>query len=216
MTHYLKIKNGETLSISTLMKLLKRKMKINNYVIACELDGVVFDFEYDFCTKFGTNNRHLSNLFERYPDVDKELIQEFLDSPDTYRDLLPIFGGITFVRIAQALGFGIIFLTSRPVKSFRFTKQALKYYELNYNDLVFTKDKSDFISRFNASGNQKIRMLVDDIPAKNQPTQAIWLLSILNPIYENQTDSPQHTKAPITASLCRPSIRANPFFISSP
>lgn len=140
-------------------------MKTTNYVIGFDLDGCIFDFEYDFCTKFGTNNRHLSNLEERYPEVDPELIQEFVDSPETYKDLLPIFGGITFVRIAQSLGFGIIFLTSRPEKAFKVTRQALKYYELNYNNLVFTKDKAEFVEKFNTVGNLKIRMMVDDIPA---------------------------------------------------
>jgi len=140
-------------------------MKNNNYVIAFDLDGLVFDWEFDFCSKFGNKNRHLPNLFERYPDIDPGIIQEFIDSPETYRDLLPIFGGITFVRIAKALGFGIIFLTNRPEKAYKLTRQSLKYYELPFDDLIFTKDKADFITRFNTAGNQKIRMLVDDIPA---------------------------------------------------
>jgi len=49
-------------------------MKTNNYVIAFDLDGVLLDWEFDFCSKFGNKSRHLPNLFERYPEVDPGMI----------------------------------------------------------------------------------------------------------------------------------------------
>lgn len=140
-------------------------MKINNYVIAFDLDGVLFDFEGAFCESFGYENRHLVDLHKRYPEVDPELIDEFIKSPSTYKNLSPILGGFAFVQLAQSLGFGIIFLSSRPYTTTRETQDALATYGLDASHLCFTKDKAEFIDLFNRSGNQKIRMLVDDIPS---------------------------------------------------
>jgi hypothetical protein len=117
--------------------------------IAIDIDGVLADFEGEFCDKFGTANRELANLHKRYPKVDPDLIDEFINSPNSYKDLAPIFGGILLVNQARMKGWYILLLTSRPEYLAEVTKVWLEGYDIQYNDLWFTQDKAESISKYN-------------------------------------------------------------------
>jgi hypothetical protein len=143
-------------------------MMKSKFTIAVDLDGVIFDFEREFCDRFGTENRHIFNLTNRYPNLDPDLILEMIKSPRTYTDLLPIFGGITFVNRAKNRGLGIIFITSRPEGAKAITNHALKLYSLDNNPVVFTsgKDKFDAIVHWGKTHPEEIpiKVMVDDNP----------------------------------------------------
>lgn len=146
----------------------------NKFTIAVDLDGVIFDFEREFCDRFGFENRHIFSLTKRYPNIDPDLIIEMVSNPRTYTDLLPIFGGITFVNRAKNRGFGIVFITSRPVGTRAITMHALKLYSLDNFPVVFTEgmgDKYDAIAHWNRYQPEEgrtvespIKVMVDDNP----------------------------------------------------
>lgn len=131
-------------------------------VMAFDLDGVIFDFEDAFCQAFGPNNRHMYDLWNRYPDVDRDLIMEWVKSPSTYADLLPNFGGIAALHTAQSLGFDVLFLTSRPECTNNVTQMSLEFYSLGHIPLMFTRNKTAFIIHHNQTSLHPIRILVDD------------------------------------------------------
>lgn len=131
--------------------------------IAVDLDGVVFDFESEFCDRFGYDNRHLFDLHSRYPKIDKDLINEFVSDPEVYENLLPIFGGILFLRLAKRLGFYIWLVTSRPKHLAEVTRNQLEGYDVPFHDITYTVDKSLAIQEYNEMyPNRPVRMLVDD------------------------------------------------------
>ena len=107
------------------------------HTIAIDVDGVLADFEGEFCDRFGAENRHNSNLHARYPDIDPDIINEFVASPDTYANSYPIFGGIHLCNKARELGFYILLITSRPKTTAEVTRRWLEGYEVPYNDLIY-------------------------------------------------------------------------------
>ena len=130
------------------------------------IDGVLADFEGEFCDRFGFENRHLVNLEERYPDIDKEIIREFVNSPSTYEDLVPLFGGIRLLRDAKEKGFYVLLITSRPKQVTEVTREWLEDYYIEYNELWYAQNKPIAIHEFNHMYiNRKIFLLVDDIPS---------------------------------------------------
>jgi hypothetical protein len=153
-------------------------MKTNNISVGVDLDGVVFDFEGEFCERFGYDNRHLFDLYKRYPEVDPELINEFIHNPATYADLAPIFGGILLVNHARRLGFNVVILTSRPKEVAEVTKGVLEHYDVKYNDLVYAYDKKSAIENYNTIYcRYPIKMLVDDriVHLESLPTGVIGI-----------------------------------------
>ena len=133
--------------------------------IACDLDGVVVDFEGSFCDIFGHDNREMSNLFKRYPKVDKVIIEELVNDPEAYRTLLPMFGGIDFLVMARKLGFYILLLTSRPKHLAEVTRDTLEGYDIPYNEIWYAQNKALAIEEYNKMyPSRKISLLVDDMP----------------------------------------------------
>jgi hypothetical protein len=138
-------------------------MKTEEITIAVDLDGVLFDFEYEFCRRFGERNRHLYDFHSRYPELDPELIDEFVQSPDTYKELLPLFGGILLVNKAKAIKFHVVILTARPKGVSEITKHDLENYGVKYDDIIYAWDKAKTIKDYNAIyTSHPIRVLVDD------------------------------------------------------
>lgn len=131
--------------------------------IVFDIDGVLADFEYSFCEKFGNEHRDYTNLSERYPEQ-SELVDEFISSPYTYSDLEPIFGGWVLLNQARDRGYKIILMTSRPLGTRAITEQWLKQYNTYYDDLFFTKNKAEAIRTMNSRGRSKIIALIDDLP----------------------------------------------------
>ena len=138
-------------------------MSKNKVAMAIDCDGVLADFEMEFCQSFGYDNREMANLERRYPKF-ADIITEFVQNPDTYSDLLPIFGGVLLVRQAIAHGFTVVLMTSRPATTFAVTRKWLKEYEIPYHDLVLVKDKGDGVTSYNLLNKScPIRVLVDDL-----------------------------------------------------
>jgi len=143
-------------------------MKKIRYVssLAVDVDGVLADFEEEFCHRFGKKNRHLADLHQRYPEVDPEIINEFVESCMTYENLIPIFGGNLLIRQAQERGVYVVLLTSRPKSCMETTKEWLESYDIPYNEIVFSLNKGEFIGNFNMlHPNRRITALIDDMPA---------------------------------------------------
>lgn len=137
--------------------------KIKRYVV-CDIDGLLADFEGGFCERFGSENRHLVDLFWRYPKISPDLIEEFIESPETYRDLEPIFGGLYLISSLRQIGYGIILMTGRPPAAYKITEDWLKAYYVSHDELIFTKNKGTAIDLWNKSHRGgKIVMMVDDI-----------------------------------------------------
>jgi len=141
-------------------------MSKNKVAMAVDIDGVLADFEMEFCQSFGYENREMDNLEQRYPKF-ADIITEFVQNPDTYSDLLPIFGGVLLVRQAIARGFRVALLTARPKTAFAVTRKWLKEYEVPYDDLIFCPDKYAGIEYYNGIHENdpscSIRVLVDDL-----------------------------------------------------
>lgn len=135
-----------------------------NSTICCDMDGVLADFEGSFRERFGSNNRHLVSLHARYPEVEKEIIDEFCTDPDTYANLIPFFGGAVLTARAQLSRNKVIILTSRPEHLKEVTISWLKKYGIQYDQCVFAKDKPQFIQQYNElHPNRPISCLIDDV-----------------------------------------------------
>jgi len=138
------------------------KMKYRGTIMV-DIDGVLADWETPMCDAFGYVNRHMYSPYDRYPDVDRELIAEFISNPDNYGDLVPIFGGLLFCRQAARRGWYILLCTSRPKRTEFVTIQWLERYGVVYNELSFAQKKADAILDFNERNPDKeVRIAVDD------------------------------------------------------
>lgn len=131
--------------------------------IVVDIDGVLADFEREFCDAFGYHNRHLYALEARYPDVDPMLIREFVTDPENYKELNPIFGGLLFCRQAHARGWYILLMTARDRALRDVTKNWLAKYGVVYNELMFSKNKAEAISDYDfINPSRKVKMVIDD------------------------------------------------------
>lgn len=148
-----------------------------NKTLAIDIDGVLADFEGEFCDRFGTDNRWYADLPSRYPRVDPELIDEFINSPATYKDLAPIFGGVLLVNQARERGWYILLLTSRPEYLAEITRIWLEGYRVEYNDLWFTDDKQASVAKHNRLyPGRRIWCQIDDIVTNlgKSPVGVAW------------------------------------------
>jgi len=134
-----------------------------NKSIILDIDGVLADFEEEFCDRFGYDARDKINLEERYPDA-KDLIDEFVESSETYANLKPIWGGWLLSQQAKERGYYVILATSRPERVQEATRIWLEQYNVAYNEVWFTKTKTEQIQRFNVyNPSRRVLFMVDDI-----------------------------------------------------
>lgn len=142
---------------------MKLGKKLHRGTIAVDIDGVLANFEGAFCEAFGYDNRELYSLEARYPNVDPELIKEFVSNPETYKDLEPIFGGLLFTRQAHSRGWYILLITSRDHSLHDVTLQWLERYGVVYDEIIFADDKKEAVESFDWF-NPKIpvSIVVDD------------------------------------------------------
>lgn len=138
------------------------KMERNRFSIACDIDGVLANFEQEFVEAFGDQNRHIYNLYERVPASQKELVEEFLYNPAVYQDLEPIFGGLHLVSGTKQRGYGVVLITSRPKEVMEATEEWLDRYSVDYDHLIFSPNKGEVIDKWNKSRKSPIFCLVDD------------------------------------------------------
>ena len=138
------------------------KMKYRGTVMV-DIDGVLADFEGKFCDAFGEDNRHLYSLESRYPDLDPELVKEFVRNPESYADLSPIFGGLLYCRQAHQRGWYVLLMTSRDKSLREVTKSWLHKYSVVYHELVFSKNKREAVKDFDILHPEyPVRIVVDD------------------------------------------------------
>lgn len=131
--------------------------------IMVDIDGVIADFEGKFCEDFGDDNRHLSKLESRYPNLDPGLIREYVGNQENYVDLAPIFGGLLFCRQAYQRGWYVLLMTSRDKKLREVTKSWLSKYSVVYHELVFSRNKREAVADFDALHPEyPVRIVVDD------------------------------------------------------
>ena len=138
------------------------KMKYRGTVMV-DVDGVLADFEGKFCDDFGGDNRHLYSLEDRYPNVDRDLIAEYVKNPDNYVDLAPIFGGLLFCHQAHQRGWYVLLMTSRDKSLRGVTKSWLHKYSVVYHELVFSRNKRAAVEDFDVLHPEyPVRIVVDD------------------------------------------------------
>lgn len=131
--------------------------------IMVDVDGVLADFEGRFCQDFGSDNRHLYCLEDRYPKVDPELIREYAKNPDNYIDLAPIFGGLMFCRQAHQRGWYVLLMTSRDKSLRTVTQNWLHKYSVVYHELIFSRNKRAAVEDFDVLHPEyQVRIVVDD------------------------------------------------------
>lgn len=143
-----------------------KKIKYSQTVLV-DIDGVIADFESEFCDRFGYDNREMFNLSARYPEVDKSLIEELVASPYSYENLIPIFGGaVALLSNLRSRGFYTVIMTSRSKELAEVTREWLEGFEIQYNELWFAQNKAVAIQDFNQMyPSRKAFLLIDDCPA---------------------------------------------------
>lgn len=136
-----------------------------NKTMAIDIDGVLADFEEEFCQKFGSDNRRLFSLSARYPTLDKGLIDEFVSNEQTYEHLVPLFGGILLANQASLFGYYVLLMTARPRSVAQITKEWLEGFNVNYNEIWFSSDKKIAVQEYNRMYPRRpIQVVVDDNP----------------------------------------------------
>jgi predicted methyltransferase len=131
--------------------------------VVFDIDGVLADFEGAFCQTFGEYNRHLYGLEQRFPENLSKSIQNFVESPESYTDLSPIFGGIVTLNQFKQRGYHILIVTGRDKSLRGVTRKWLSRYNVHYNDLYFSNNKLESIKDFqHVRSNLKVQYIIDD------------------------------------------------------
>ncbi len=132
-------------------------------VVIFDCDGVLADFEEAFCEAFGNKNRHLYDLTKRYPEVDRDLILEWVNDEENYRHLNPIFGGITLLNQLKSRGYIIGLVTARPNSLRKLTIEWLRLYNIDYDFLdTGATHKAELLNDFYQHSDSEISMVIDD------------------------------------------------------
>lgn len=117
--------------------------------VMLDIDGVIANFEGYFCRQFGSNNRHLVSLYERYPGKETE-IDNFVNNKATYYMLTPEFVGMDIAKwlMQRVTAYGVrrnrarvTIVTSRPLRTAEVTKNWLKAEKVPYHKLEFARNK---------------------------------------------------------------------------
>lgn len=138
------------------------KMKYRGTIVV-DIDGVIADCESKFCEDFGYDNRSEYSFFKRYPNVDPDLISEWLENPSTYSDLAPIFGGTLLCRQAHQRGWYILLVTARDKNLREVTRNWLSWYSVQYHEIIFAKNKDEAIRDWeNWNKDKPVSIVVDD------------------------------------------------------
>lgn len=144
---------------------MKNRVNVYRGTIMVDIDGVLANFEESICDAFGYINRHMYNIFDRHPDVPKDLITEYIENPANYVDLEPIFGGLLFCHQARSRGWYVLLCTSRPgTKEMNDTTiRWLEKYRAEYHQLHFAQNKAKFVKQYDLDNpDRPIRIVVDD------------------------------------------------------
>lgn len=134
----------------------------NKVTAVIDIDGVICNFESAFCDAFGNKNRHLYKLEERYPNLNPDLISEWANSEENYRDLAPIFGGMLLIQQLKDRGFHVILMTSRGEHLRKVTESWLTQCYIDV-PVMFQTNKAGNIHDWNAGWTvPPVTVFVDD------------------------------------------------------
>lgn len=139
----------------------------NKATAVIDIDGCIADFESAFCDAFGSDNRHLYKLEDRYPHLHPDLIAEWVNSEDNYLNLSPIFGGLLLIQQLKQHGFDVVLMTSRGKHLQAVTEAWLKLYHIEPKALIFETHKAEAILEENETcevvfGKAPVTLFVDD------------------------------------------------------
>lgn len=138
-------------------------MNKNRATAVIDIDGCIADFESAFCEAFGSDNRHLYKLEDRYPHLHPDLIAEWVNSEDNYLNLRPIFGGLLLIQQLKQRGFDVVLMTSRGEHLEAVTEAWLKLYHIEPTHLIFQTNKAGHIRDWNDGWvTPPITLFVDD------------------------------------------------------
>jgi len=144
-----------------------------------DIDGVLADFEERMCEAFGYDNREMYRLEDRYPELDRGLIEEFSNSPENYRDLTPIFGGILLFTQIKLRGYYCVLATSRPRTLKSVTVDWLNRYNVRYEELIFTGNKVETIKDIESiNADLSLKFSIDDSVSVLEKVQNVYMNSV--------------------------------------
>lgn len=131
-------------------------MRKEKLTVVLDIDGVMADFELEFCLHFGSRRRHLVELEHRYPERKAE-IENFVADRMTYKDLLPIPVGIEIAQWLPTQRAIVHVVSSRPPNSVEITRKWLAQHKVSYESLKIDRNKGAVIKGLSPD------IIVDDI-----------------------------------------------------
>lgn len=138
-----------------------------------DIDGVLADFEGHFCEIFGSANRHVVNLQQRYPYLKSNVVSSFVQDRETYKYLDPIQVGLDIVGWLNKQGVVVHIVSSRPVGTFALTRKWLQDFCVPYSSLTVKTDKVHTIKSLNPA------LVVDDIIGVVEDCHRVGIQGIL-------------------------------------
>lgn len=111
-----------------------------NKRVVVDIDGVLADFERDFCQAFGWEHREYANLQLRYPNKSRHIL-EYINDPTSYKDLEPIQFGLSIVDWLNRSGFEVHIVTGRPFGLESITKRWLDRHGVIYSGFRYNVRK---------------------------------------------------------------------------
>jgi uncharacterized HAD superfamily protein len=159
------------------MNVIAQNMRIlmkNRATAVLDVDGVICDFESAFCDAFGSDNRHLYKLEDRYPHLHPDLIAEWVNSEDNYLNLKPIFGGLLLIQQLKQREFDVVLMTARGKHLEAVTKSWLALYHIEPQRVIFETDKAGRINSFNQQmKTNQVTLFVDDSVSQLQQVKKL-------------------------------------------
>jgi FMN phosphatase YigB (HAD superfamily) len=143
-----------------------------------DIDCTLNLFNEDFCKRFGHDNQHRYNLYERYPD-EKEEIKKYIFDPETYANLEPNPLSLKLFRYLKTRKDCFVYLaTSRPASCYDATVKWLWKHEIEPEDLLFsTTDKISLIKN-HLGIRPDFKILLDDNPTFLQQAKELGMTAI--------------------------------------
>jgi len=179
------------------------KMKYRGTIVV-DIDGVIADFESQFCNAFVHENRDMYSLEDRYPKTDPELIREYVANPENYKDLAPIFGGLLFCRQAYQRGWYVVLMTSRGKHLQEVTRNWLAMYGAVYHELQFTSDKREAILDFDRlHPDYPVKIVVDDSVSVLNSIPEKYCVAWEQPWNEKFYPSMRYSESKMQLVICR-------------
>jgi 5'(3')-deoxyribonucleotidase len=102
-----------------------------NRKVVVDMDGVLADFEGEFCKEFGYDKRELVSLESRYPEHARKIV-EFVNDGFVYRRLKPIQLGLDIVNYLNELYMDVIIITARPYYTEPVSRQWLNKNHISF------------------------------------------------------------------------------------